>query len=142
MSVLCVCVASSSPSTHLRPLTQNVSLVRSLGVPFRPPFFLGLPGAPSGSLVATFSGTVKQQFSHPSFSSSLNWLKVLCLRCSPANVGKYGLSLEMGEIGLMGGVSKGEDSLWSPALSGDEASTRTGHWYEKDVGSSEGGVTH
>jgi hypothetical protein len=63
-----------------------------------------------GSLSLYFFGTTMEQFSHTSGSESyvLLGLRLPKLLSEPPKLGKYGLC--DGERGLVGGVSKGEDS--------------------------------
>lgn len=102
------------------PRTGKLWEVRRTGLPFRPrPSLAGLPGAPSGSLALTFLGTTIWQL----LQTSLSVLYVLLGLLPPkplsdvGRLGKYGLC--EGDLGLVGGVSKGEVScgIRPPSLS-------------------------
>jgi hypothetical protein len=92
---------------------------------FPRPSFEGLPGAPSGSRWLTFLGTKNVQLAQESFSSSTLPLYRLVKAESLVTLGKYGLFLLLGDVGLVGGVSKGDDScgsrlakaIWAPSYS-------------------------
>lgn len=89
--------------------------LRKTGLPFLPrPSLEGLPGAPVGSFLQYFFGTVISQLSQTSDSESRLVLGLRPPKLLPddeGKLGKYGLC--EGERGLVGGVSKGEESAGS-----------------------------
>lgn len=107
-----------NPSEETGRRTAKFWELRKTGLPFRlRPSLDGLPGAPVGSLSLTCFGTTNWQFSQTSGSESSVVLGLLLwkLPSEEGKLGKYGLWI--GERGLVGGVSKGDERVGRRASS-------------------------